>query len=389
MSKFPRCEAPRWCVRLVHERQAIASTWNAVVIALTAVAYAQPVMAQAADVSTCNPMRCEITLTRVLAASDEPEDLQGAFGNAPIYVERDRQGRFFMAVRHGIAIFGPDGEFIQRLGRSGGGPGEFGVPSPPLVGPGDSIHVFDARQRRLTVLGSDLVVSRVTAATRAPVDTRPDLIRSDGTYILAGQIRSSDRIGYPLHRLSSDGELLNSFGTDTPQYRADIPLITGRVAGLSADGSVWTAPPGRYVIERWDPETSRRLARLDIRPAWFAESVRYPPTWDVPPVLTIEAVWEDDNGMLWVLIHDADANWTPPEQTGEFSPTPDDEAKRYDTVIEVIDPQTQEVIASRRVDNVLYAHPQSRLLASYQTENPFVVAFDVWTAHLRERSESK
>jgi hypothetical protein len=51
-----------------------------------------------------------------------------------------------------VRRYGPDGEHVATFGRAGAGPGEFGLPVAIAPGHGDSVHVWDLQQRRLTTL---------------------------------------------------------------------------------------------------------------------------------------------------------------------------------------------------------------------------------------------
>jgi hypothetical protein len=50
-----------------------------------------------------------------------------------------------------IAWFGSDGRFVRRIGREGRGPGEFQVPHAMTIDAADRLHVYDSRNRRITV----------------------------------------------------------------------------------------------------------------------------------------------------------------------------------------------------------------------------------------------
>jgi hypothetical protein len=50
--------------------------------------------------------------------------------------------------------YGPGGEHVATFGGQGAGPGEFGLPLALAPGVGDSVHVWDLQQRRLTTLST-------------------------------------------------------------------------------------------------------------------------------------------------------------------------------------------------------------------------------------------
>ena len=50
-----------------------------------------------------------------------------------------------------VRVFGPEGEFVARMGKPGSGPGELGQGAGPLmVGPGDTVLIPDIAQQRVT-----------------------------------------------------------------------------------------------------------------------------------------------------------------------------------------------------------------------------------------------
>jgi hypothetical protein len=59
-----------------------------------------------------------------------------------------------------VRLFGPDGEFLRSVGRSGEGPGEFTSLSATWVLAGDSIAVWDTRRRTMSVFDASGEVAR-------------------------------------------------------------------------------------------------------------------------------------------------------------------------------------------------------------------------------------
>jgi hypothetical protein len=53
-----------------------------------------------------------------------------------------------------LRFYGPDGTFVRRAGRQGGGPAEFGFLSTVYLRPGDTLAVMDSRRRRLAYFDS-------------------------------------------------------------------------------------------------------------------------------------------------------------------------------------------------------------------------------------------
>jgi hypothetical protein len=182
-----------------------------------------------------------------------------------------------------------------------------------------------------------------------PPQAAPAFVRSDGSYVVASQIPTPDRIGYPVHVLDPMGRFSLSFGADTPQFRPDLIPLTVRLTAPARDGSIWTVAPGRYVLEKWDPESGTRVARIGVRSSWFSDAMSWPADETVRPSPLIEALSEDSNGLVWVLTRVAASDWKPPARANEERPLLIEEWQQtHDWILEAIDPVTGMVAASRR-----------------------------------------
>lgn len=112
----------------------------------------RPVDAQTRVVVPSAPScsQCSIVLTPILKIGDA--DGEGVIGR-PETVTRDGQGRYYAAFEemHGtISVFDAGGRYLQTIGRRGGGPGEYQFISMIHAKRGDTLLVFDSRNRRLT-----------------------------------------------------------------------------------------------------------------------------------------------------------------------------------------------------------------------------------------------
>ncbi|MGH7503674.1 MAG: hypothetical protein ACREL7_18255 [Longimicrobiales bacterium] len=162
-------------------------------------------------------------------------------------------------------------------------------------------------------------------------------------------------------------------------------LVTTRIVGPSRDGAgVWAAPPGRYVLEKWDPASGSKHLRVEVDSDWFEESIHFEKLGERPRTV-LNALWEDEEGLVWVLLRTAATDWTPPAQFESQRERPFDPveyARDYDSVIEVVDSNTGRIVARQRFDTPLTVHPQGQILASNNLDNPNLVGFDLWTAHV-------
>jgi hypothetical protein len=245
-----------------------------------------------------------------------------------------------------------------------------------LVGPGDSLHVVDLVLGRVTIVRPDLEVGPIVHAPHPPT-----LVQPDGSFIVAQQIHTPENIGYPIHLVDRAGRILRSFGADTPQYRRDLARLTDRIVAPSHDGSIWAVPPGRYVIERWDVNSGQKLTHIDVQSTWFRESANPNQGPEDRPDPIVVGLWESDDGLIWILLRDADSDWQPPTPlpgAAERAFDIDYYSQQHDWVIEVVDTATGRIIASRRFPNYLGYRPPTRLLVSLNSIDVLGVVLDVW-----------
>ena len=329
----------------------------------------------------CPPGDCRIELERITRISDA--DDPGILPPEIVWLQETEAGTFVSASldRTQIAEFGPDGLLVGVIGRAGQGPGEFGEVVTPIPGPGDTLFAPDLVQGRITMFGPD----RSLAGT-FPMPFRPALVMPDGSFLVAEQIGRREMIGYPMHVVDREGRVVRSFGTDEPQYRPDLDDILTRNVTPGQDGKVWAMVPARYILERWDPSTGELLQSTRIRSDWFRESLEsYTDDETVRPPPLVDGLWEDGDGFVWIIVQDADADWEPPPGANEHRLfDPQEYNRTYDSVIEVVDPGTGRVLASRRFDEMLLYRPPSRILVSPVDTIITIVAYDVWKPTLQQ-----
>jgi hypothetical protein len=273
-------------------------------------------------------------------------------------VTQDRQGRFLVrsSAFDDILVFDSNGE-LTTTARTAGAP-RFEAIGTFALGPDDRIWAHDYRAGRVVILDRALTVKRTIVSSFGPT-----IVTADENWIVNAQIQDAALIGFPIHLANPEGTVLRSFGIDVPQYRSDIRLLATRLVSPASDHTIWSVAPGRYVVERWDPDTGELRQQIPVDSEWFKESARLTPDERERPNPVIESIWEQD-GLLWLVIRDADLRWEVPERANEERPhDPDEYERTYDWVVEALDPSDGTVIASRRFTQGLWARP-GRLLAS-------------------------
>ena len=328
---------------------------------------------QAAQSLNCLKQPCEITLKRLVTLSPKGYSL----GIPVPYVAQDRRGRFLASTsdRTKIAVFDPSGRFLQTVNVTPKAARSTVVLLPTQTG----LLAWLSPEQTFSIK-DDLTAAQ--SPNRIPY--RPSLIRPDGAALVVQQIQEPKLIGYPLHIVSPDGRVRKSFGADPPEYRADLRLFMERVAAPASDGTIWTSAVGRYVIEKWDPVTGARLAHVPVHSTWFVESPRYPSGPKERPGPVVEALWERD-GLLWFLIRDADVKWRPSADP-ERRLTAAIMNEIYDWVIEAVDPSSGAVLASMRSGSAFSGRPPQTFLISHA--NSPSDGLDLWTPALNRKEKS-
>ncbi len=279
-------------------------------------------------------------------------------------------GRFLVtstATPGSFHVFGPNGQYLRSIGRDGGGPGEFRMPLRPAVSPNGTVVVPDLGNARLAVFTTNLEIDRYITLPAAR-DPRAVFDR-DGRLFLAASILSPNRIGLPLHRLDSRGAIELSFGSERTVVTPATSVDVRRRVAPSADGGIWTSRVDEYVIERWSADGI--LQQRLVRDAGWFRAVRQvsgspAPT---PPQPHIVALQEDRSGLVWVLTSVADLNWKPMsvrQVAGEDAPSPAEMDGLYDTILEVLDPESGRVVVARRVPYLLRGFAGEDLIYRYR-----------------------
>ena len=246
-----------------------------------------------------------------------------------------------------MILFDSSGRFLGVAGRREQGPGEYQFIR-WLRSDSSRLYVFDGRLRRVTVLSSDMHFVRT-----APL---PGHLLGDAEPLGGGLVAVNSNIGSRqaaglLHLVDDSGSIVRSMAGDSAGLRSDQSSNAWRPLARGRSGSVWLARRSWYRIERW-ARTGLNELTITRNAAWFRPHVM-PRIQDAKsePEPFIEDLWEDSSGRLWVLVTRSDGQWSRaagPRIEGVV--TAPDRNLFYDTVVEVIDPNTGALLASRRVD---------------------------------------
>ena len=306
----------------------------------------------------------------------------------PTAMARDSRGNYLIAHGDGggharqVWVFDPDGAFVQTLGREGDGPGEYRSIRRIDVLPGDTLELFDVRLRRRTTLSPDhtFLASQSYEAAGFPGSAR----LPDGRLVLRQHIRTPERVGYPFQLVDRSGKIVRSLGSLNPQHRPKEEVKYMRSVASSPKGSLfWTIGYGDYLMELWDT-TGARLDALQRETKWFEPYVSelWPITPDGPtPQSQVRIVKVDSENRIWTLVRKAKEDWRMILRSLPGGHEEDASLIQnvYDWVLEIVDPDTGELLVSQVLEDREYVRfLDEDLIVSYREDSVGFPFLDIW-----------
>ena len=252
-----------------------------------------------------------------------------------------------LTARHELVVFDRDGRFLRRMGRSGGGPGEFGVINDIAASTDGRLHVMDRRHGRMTVYRPDLTLEKVIPVPGRPVDVGL-LPLDDGSYVVNAMLGSAERIGLPLHRIGPDGALIVSYPAAsthvTPGQEMDLLM---RMALGGDRTSFWSVSTNTYQVDRYHIDGSL-LESFRLEPPWESDGGGRQgpgPPPSPPGVMTVQ----ERDGLLWILSRrrtpDFRAATSRIHGPEGLATRIDDYNRYYESVLDVVDPRTRQLVS--------------------------------------------
>lgn len=335
---------------------------------------------------------CTIRLSRAAIFGDTAGP--GLLPTRPGVIARDRRGHVFMSFsRLDIMVFDSVGRFLARFAAPGDGPGESRLVDGILPIEGDSVLVFDAGLRRVSLFGPALEFVRSWRRSAAKVDAA--LRTKDGLTVLAAQVNTPASAGFPLHFVQDTNSTPRSFGSFRPELRPEFPDLSRRRLARSQVNGFWSARMLEYLLEQWD-SAGRPLAAIARTAPWFVASTKGPvyvtPTQPPPSVLL--GLFEDSRRLLWTVVGRARANWQRglgakrQSQSGVDYYEIRDIGEVNESWIEVLDPRARTLVTATTTYPLRIDWVVGDLLASYEEDDATGVArVTLWRTGLESRSD--
>ena len=203
------------------------------------------------------------------------------FGSV-VALTADSDGRIYVfdGRAHELRVFGPDGSFISRFGRRGGGPGEFQHVIGMSVTPGGSLWLIDGANARYTVLRGDDVATytRGVGVYTVPwVGGHSDGYLHDVIMVPGGPSREA------LVRVNAEGAVIDTVAVpadqiETPRVgpiQLPLPYAPRQIRAFDPGGALWFAMSHEYKLYKIGlrGDTLRVMGReVEPRPLSATES---------------------------------------------------------------------------------------------------------------------
>lgn len=264
-----------------------------------------------------------------------------------------------------IAVYDSTGDFVKTIGREGRGPHEFLAPSVKL-GPTGTDWIFDPGNGRVTPLlpGLELGDSFLFLGSLADIPTVP---LDSNLVVVSGRVQQE--LSRPLHLMTGRGNIVRSFGEWPNTRTSPFP------PSIAADrrGGIWSLPSNEYRLTRWSL-SGAPVEVLQREAPWFEAWTERGPGQSFLLRLSM-----DSAGNLWVFGRTDNGDGLPGYDLESWD-------EMFDMVIEVIDPERGELIATRSFDEPILYPVQGTdaelLYAPRQSEIGYV-RIDIFRARTR------
>lgn len=344
--------------------------WTVLTASLLAAAVVSPRGASAQEDRPRCRFFCGISIENVAYLGDS----QNAVIDGGIVAEQLKNGDFWVTHRsagHEVIRFNGSGEYLGTFGTFGQGPEEY-LRIGGIVADGENVWIVDDGNQRLSVLDS-LGASISRRPARFQTSTRQLRRHPDGDLVFSGSVRSPDRVGYSLHKWDPDN---GSFAWSGAPVDGPITGSAATVAvAVADDGTIYAAPYlDTYTITHFGRD-GEVISTVSPNRKWHSDWQVEPDQGEpdgrprpARPTARIFALHVIEDRLV-VLGATGDSDWPSSRPSGYL-----DGGRLYDSVVDVYDRHTLELIASRTWDlerEFLVGFTATGLIYSWRTGEAF------------------
>lgn len=300
--------------------------------------------------------KCDIALTTV-ATLQMPVDFPALTGFTMI--EADSRGNIVVAdamTTPKIVVFSPGGQLLRRFGAKGAGPGEFVTISQIGIDASDSLHVFDAPLRRISVFTVDGKFVRVQPMT---IVSYQNVFLKSGGFAAFVLTNSREAAGWPLRLFRPDGSVervLDDIAADEIAFGNSVGKR--RILAKSSDGGFWVSRLERLALEKRSGVDGHLISMFEPKDHWLLKMNN---TKNAAHPTLINAIVQDTAQLLWIscTAPDKRAERIAPAggriEDGKFAnPSLAEQVTEFDSLLEVFDLRSKTTMVTKKFDDVLY-----------------------------------
>ena len=303
---------------------------------------------------------CRVVVRKVTTISDSVFSVNFNF---PVF-GRLRNGNFVVGGTSSFGVFDQKGRLLRTTSRRGGGPGEFRQPIKIIIGPSDSVYVYDVALARITVF--DPTFTKSVRTISVPSRLIDAIILPSGNILGSGYVASTGiAAGQPFHLIASGGGILRSFGATRSVATANQERVSRRYFARNPGGGILIAPTSSYTISVWS-DGLQPIRKFSRRVKWFPstdDNTSIDDNFARTPMSAELLALVSEPGSREVLVNSilARLDWKQDPRlkgtSGEYSVPPNKQIGLYindylDTMIEYIDLGESSVLASLRLRGI-------------------------------------
>lgn len=274
------------------------------------------------------------------------------YDHPPSLIARSPSGSYFLWDNAAIMEYGANGRLTRQIGRRGGGPGEYELPRNIFVSADGALHVLDAQLARYTIFNPDGKIRSTRPLSAFRGIGWPAILTEKGDLIINAVFMNAADAGYALQRISRTGQLTRF---DEGLFFLRKPWLQRRLLVLRSNGELLVGHPYTFAIDVYGPDLVKRRTVV-----WRERWVPREAPVDEPSMGVfnkaydprLDAMWEDGNGLLWVVRSIPSPAWKPHPAPvrGQIPSNYDDLTKRprREMIVEVIDLSRNELVAQTR-----------------------------------------
>jgi hypothetical protein len=210
----------------------------------------------------------------------------------------------------------------------------------------------------------------------------------DGRLVANSAEPNRSTAGYPFLVLSPERSVIGKFGSQDPVFSIDRQHLLDRSFAPARADRFWALWAQEYRLEQWSSRGTL-IAVLERQPEWLRSAEENSGPWRssaAPPVMSRWGGLQRDRlGRLWIRFFVPDRRWQAALQrlpSGEQDVV--DPSRYFDTIVDVVDPLSGSVLASRRFDEYLGPLLDGPRVAVYRLSDRHEPFLDVWSLTMRQ-----